>query len=174
MINNFKAALKLKNKITKGARGGEKEKKYFYIYFGDKAFYQFLNKIGLTNAKSKTIKSVLVPKKYFAHFLRGLHDGDGSFYTFWDKRWPNSFGYRITFASASLIFINWLKTTLWNFYNVKGYLHKGKGVYEIRYLKKDTVRLFEIIYKEHGPLFLQRKYDKIKNAIQFDINNKIG
>ena len=56
LIEKFKQSLSLKNHIGKAARGGTTEKKYFYINFGDKIFYQFLNSIGLTSAKSRTIK----------------------------------------------------------------------------------------------------------------------
>ena len=96
LIEKFKKSLGLSNKIGKYARGGETEKRYFCITFGDINFHSFLNSIGLTPAKSKTIKFVKIPKNYFADFLRGLFDGDGSFYTFRDKRWPNSFSFKLS------------------------------------------------------------------------------
>ena len=95
LIQKFKTAFKLNNKVTMSARSGEKAKRYFNVFFGDIIFYQFLNGIGITKAKSKTIKSVDIPVLYFADFLRGLFDGDGTFYTSWDKRWPNSFVFQM-------------------------------------------------------------------------------
>lgn len=172
LAQNFKKALNLSNEIGKAARGGEITKKYFIVRFGDKNFHQYLNTIGLTSAKSKTIQHVAVPKKYFADFLRGLYEGDGSFWTFWDKRWPNSFGYKLTFASASKNFIEWLEISLRKFYGVKGYMHNGKGVFEIRYVKGTSIKLFETMYYKPNLLLLKRKYDKIKNAIIFDKHNK--
>ena len=47
LIEKFKKSLYLNNKIGRYARGGETEKKYFCITFGDINFYNFLNKIGL-------------------------------------------------------------------------------------------------------------------------------
>lgn len=82
LMEKFKIALSLKNKIAPCGRGGEKEKKYFQLHFGDKIFYQYLNSIGLTARKSKTIQAVQVPNEFFADFLRGLFDGDGSFILF--------------------------------------------------------------------------------------------
>src|SRR3989344_2694216 len=164
MLINFKEALGLDNKITRYARGGEKEKRYFCLTFGDKIFYQFLNSIGVTSAKSKTIQAVAVPKKYFPAFLRGLFDGDGSFYTFQDKRWPDSHGYQMSFASASFEFINWIKSTLSSLYKVKGFIRKGDGVFNIRYVKRDSIILSQVMYKNitaNRGLFLRRKYDKI-------------
>ena len=124
LMEKFKQALSLKNAITKNARGGETEKRYLSISFGDVVFYKFLNKIGLTAAKSKTIQSVKVPDKFFRDFFRGVFDGDGTFYTFWDKRWPNSFVFKTSIASASIVFIHWLKGRLTKLYKVKGFIHK--------------------------------------------------
>lgn len=168
LVNNFKKALGLKNKIGKHHRGGETEKKYFYLQFGDKNFYSFLNQIGLTSAKSKTIKSVEIPDKYFADFLRGLFEGDGTFYSYRDKRWPNSFGFKMSWASASADFINWLKESLTSKYTVKGYLHKGVGVQNLEYVKGDSKKLYQIIYGKLPNLYLTRKYLKVKNAVLKD------
>ena len=168
LIGKFKEALKLTNAITKGARGGETEKKYFRIKFGDVIFYKFLNRIGLTSAKSKTIKSVMVPKKFFADFLRGLFDGDGTFYSFWDTRWPNSFVFKLSIASASLVFIRWLKRRLTELYGVKGYIHKGDGVFNLEYMKGDTRKLFQAMYYKEGLLYFSMKYTKMVNAFEKD------
>ena len=171
MMHNFKSALNLKNTIGKYDGGKEKtRKKYFYIHFGDKVFYHFLNTLGLTPAKSKTIKSVSIPNDYFSDFLRGLFDGDGTFYTFKDNRWPSSYGYQISFASASNDFIVWLKGRLTNFYGVKGFIRPGAGVYNLRYVKSDSIALFFAMYKkdDNPILFLRRKYDKISHVLSKD------
>jgi hypothetical protein len=86
MMNNFSAALGLKNIIGKHARGGEVEKKYFYINFKSKDLYNYLLTIGLTPAKSHLIQSIAVPDLFFVDFLRGIFDGDGTFYYSRDKR----------------------------------------------------------------------------------------
>src|SRR3989344_81038 len=169
MMENLKISLNLKNKISKYARGGEKEKRYYCVTFGDINFYKFLESIGLSSAKSKIIKSVEIPDKYFADFTRGLFDGDGSFYTYWDKRWPNSFGYKLSFASASPNFINWLKERLTNLYGVRGYFHKGSGVTNLEYVKGDSKKLYEVMYyKKTEILYLTRKYIKVKTALEKD------
>jgi intein/homing endonuclease len=168
LINNFKFALGLRNKNTKSARGGEKTKKYFNVYFRDINFYRFLNEIGLTPAKSKTIKQVMVPEKIFADFLRGLFDGDGTFYSFWDKRWSNSFVFQVSFASASFEFLNWLKNKLTELYGVRGFIRRGAGVFNLRYVKGDSRKLYFIMYREGDSLFLSRKYFKIRNVLEKD------
>lgn len=166
MVLNFKKALDLKNKITESARGGEKQKRYLNVFFGDVVFYRFLKKIGLKPAKSRTIKSVEVPDKYFSDFLRGVFDGDGTFYTFWDKRWSRAFGYQISFASASKDFITWLKGKLYALYQVKGFICNGKRVYNLRYVKGDSRTLYEKMYQKKNILYLKRKRFKIEKAFK--------
>lgn len=167
LVENFRQALAVKNKIST-VPVPARSTVHYSLQVGDKAFYRFLNGIGITNAKSKTIKSVAVPDDYFQDFLRGLFDGDGTFYTFWDKRWPKAFGYRIALASASHTFIIWLKDELWSRWGLNGVLHKGKGVYMLEYVKGDTRGLFEIMYYHPGLLSLKRKYDKMVAAFEKD------
>lgn len=168
LVEKFKIALAITNKIFRVARGGETFKKYYRVGLGDKVFYRFLNSIGLTSAKSKTIQSVSVPNEFFADFLRGLFDGDGTIYSYWDTRWPKSFCFKISFASASLNFTNWLKEKLTNLYGVKGILHKGKGVWNLEYTKGDSKILSTVMYCQANLLFLERKYLKVKEMLEQD------
>ena len=66
------------NKIGRKGRGGSDLKEYYVLQFGSKQFYAFLLKMGLTPAKSKTLRSVTVPTRYFSDFMRGCFDGDGN------------------------------------------------------------------------------------------------
>jgi hypothetical protein len=172
MINLFKKALQVKNKIGRNARGGEKEKKYFYTSFKSKQFYSFLQNIGITPVKSKTIQSVEIPNEFFADFVRGFFDGDGTFWTHWDKRWPNSYVYHVAFYSASKPFIEWLQNKMQILYQVKGLIKKGAGVYEIRYAKGDSRKIFQKMYYKDDLLFLSRKYSKMKGVLDFDAHLK--
>jgi len=170
LANNLKKALNLTNQIKRRSSKSLSRKDCFEIQFGDINFYRFLNKIGLTSAKSKVIKQVETPDKFFADFLRGVFEGDGSFYTFYDKRWKNSFVYQLSFASASLNFLKWLKHKLSDLYKTHGFFHKGKGIYELRYTKRDTQILFQKIYYSKNSLILNRKYTKIQKYILKDIS----
>ena len=168
LVETFRFALGVQNLIGKRARGGETEKKYSFITIGDKMFCRFLNTIGLFPKKSKTIQSVNVPERYFADFLRGAFDGDGTFYSFWDKRWPNSFGYQLAFSSASHEFTYWMKNKLTTLYGVKGAIHKGDGVLNLRYVKGGSRKLISAMYYHDRLLHLSRKYIKIQTILGKD------
>ncbi len=168
MMENFKRTLGISERVKRYARGGEILKKYFFVSFSDKAFHQYLNSIGLTASKSKTIQLVAVPDTYFGDFLRGLFDGDGSFYTFWDRRWPNSLGFKLSFASASPTFLTWLREKLTGLHGTKGYFHRGSGVVNLEYTKGDTRKLFEVMYHSGDILFFRQKYFKLKTALEQD------
>ncbi len=177
LVEKFKKALGISNKIGRSARGGETERKYFNVSFGDVLFFRFLNGIGIYPAKSQTIKSVDIPEDFFRDFVRGFFDGDGTFYTFWDKRWKSSFCYQASFASASLDFITWLKDAISGLYGLKGIVVKGDGVYNTRYFKGDTKKLFEAMYyfdNDQNILYLERKYRKMQEAFEFEKKKKLS
>ncbi|MEK7089200.1 MAG: LAGLIDADG family homing endonuclease, partial [Patescibacteria group bacterium] len=166
LVENLKIALKVKTKtgVAKSILG----KNHYYIIFTDAPLHDFLNSAGIHPRKSRTIKNVKVPNKFFRDFLRGLFDGDGTFYTFWDTRWPNSFGFQISFASASKDFIEWLKVKNSTLFGVKGFIRKGKAVYNLRYVKGDTRKLFKTMYYDKHLLFLTRKREKMVKSFKKD------
>jgi hypothetical protein len=109
LVKTFAKCLGLKNKIGKKASGFTGRKKYFYIQFGDINFYKWCLNLGLMPNKSKRLKGLKIPDKFFFDFLRGCFDGDGSIYAYWDPRWHSSYMFYIQFCSASLYFIKWLR-----------------------------------------------------------------
>lgn len=168
IVELFGKALGIRNKWSRHARGGKPRIEYYYLTFKSRQFYDFLLDIGITPAKSKTIKAVDVPDEFFPDFLRGVCDGDGTFWTHWDTRWSNSFVFHLALYSASEVFIRWIHQRLHSIYGTNGHIKKGAGVYEIRYAKGDSKKLFEIMYYNHDIMFLSRKYHKIKEALDFD------
>jgi len=168
LIDKFRESIALKKEPYRSGRGGTTKKNYWTVQFKSRNFHDFLVSIGVTPKKSKTIKAVQVPNSYFADFLRGLFDGDGTFWTTWDKRWPRSFVYYLGFSTASPSFVRWLKKRIADQFKVKGYIHNGDGVFTIRYVKGDSRKLFKAMYYRKGLLYLSRKYLKIKKAIDYD------
>ncbi len=167
-MENFKRALNIE--ITIGKKK-YKNKHAYRIQIGDVLFYQFLESIGLTQAKSKTIRCVNVPKKYFFDFLRGCFDGDGSFYSYYDPRWKNSFMAYLAFASASTDFIDWIRKELQEKVGVVGHISHAKNhsTHQLRYAKKESLEIIKKMYYNGRVICLSRKRKKIEEAFKNEL-----
>ena len=164
---NFIQALGIKNTIGKKSSARSEEKKYFTVQFGDVLFYDFLVSIGITPAKSKTIGGVAIPGRYFFDFLRGVFDGDGYSYSYFDPRWKSSFVFYICFCSASSDFIEWIKSELSDRLGIKGHTThtRRNSCIQLKYGKKEGVKIVAEFYKKRGAIFLPRKRLKIKKML---------
>ncbi len=170
----FVKTLAIKNKIGRKASGTVKEKRYFNIQFGDVNFYSFLQKIGLTVNKSKTLGAIKIPNKYFFDFLRGSFDGDGCFYSYWDPRWKSSFMFYTEFISASLEHVLWLQKEIKTHLGISGHISRGGSsiCYQLRYAKKESIKLLAKIYYKKNLPTLERKRVKAYNALVVDRKSK--
>ena len=165
-IQTFARILNLKNKIGSKRSSYNPLGKYYQIQFGDVKLYRFLQSIGLTPNKTKTLGSLKIPDKYFADFLRGHLDGDGCTYSYWDSRWKSSFMLYTTFVSASLTHLEWIKDTIKNLYEIEGKIKfSGKSTYQLVYAKNASVKLLAIMYYSSHISCLKRKYSKILKAL---------
>ncbi len=168
LIQLFKRCLQLSNMIGRKAREREKVKRYYVLQFGDVFFYQFLNSIGLFPNKSKILASIKIPQKYFFHFLRGHFDGDGTFYSYFDPRWKSSFLLYTVFISASKKHIDWLRQELQKRVGIKGHISKAKtnSAYQLKYAKRESLKLLPKMYYDSDTLCLFRKREKIMIALR--------
>jgi len=160
MVLVFKKCLGIKNKIGRKSRGGSKEKKYFQVQFGDKNFYNFLVSIGLTQAKSKILASLKIPNRYFADFLRGCIDGDGSIHITKhpESQYPQL---QTRLSSASPLFLDWVKGEISRHINPEGgwiEKKKNKNIEVLVYAKSDSIKLLNFIYYSRRIPYLRRKY----------------
>lgn len=152
-IETFADILHLNNKIGLKRSSFNPNGTYYQIQFGNIKFYEFLLKIGLTQNKTKTLSSLMIPDTYFADFLRGHLDGDGYTFSYWDKRWENSFMLYTGFISASKSHLDWLNEQIKNLYRIEGRIkYAGKSVYHLIFAKK-------------GSICLSRKRFKIERAL---------
>lgn len=163
MVDNFLQALSLKKHIGRKGSGSTTGKKYFVVQLGDVRFYNFLCSIGLSTNKSKTLGEIRVPSKYFLDFLRGHFDGDGSFYSYYDRRWKSSLMFYTTFVSASRRHIMWLRKEITERLGVKGHITVS-SVYQLKYAKAETIKVVKGLYKKDC-LCLGRKYTKIMSVL---------
>ena len=160
-LENFRRCLGVELKITKKHAGG---REYLRIQFKNVLFYNFLLSIGLTPAKSKTLGALKIPDEFFFHFLRGVFDGDGSTYSYWDPRWKSSFMFYLSFVSASMAFVRWLRGTIERFLSVRGHVTSAKKnvCYQLKYAKSDSLKILRRMYRDAPKgAYLSRKRLKI-------------
>jgi len=133
------------------------------IQFSDVALYRFLMQAGLRPAKSKTLGALQIPAKYFYSFLRGHFDGDGYFYSYWDKRWKNSFMYYLAFTSASPNHLRWLREKLQTLLGVHGHITKAKkqSAEQLKYAKREAAIILHKMYPNARVTCLTRKRLKV-------------
>lgn len=164
-IMNLKKCLGITNKISKHV-SGTSGSDGFHIQFGDVVFYKFLVGLGIHPNKSKTIQDIAIPKNYFFDFLRGHFDGDGSFYSYFDKRWRSSFMFYLTFVSASKNHISWIQDEICNRLEIRGHITKARSssVYQLKYAKADSLKLLPKLYYDSHVVCLSRKRNKIEKA----------
>ena len=163
---NFMYCLGIKVKIghkTSGFTGKMRPR----IQFGDVNFYRFLLGIGFMPAKTKIISSLLIPRTYLFDFLRGHLDGDGTFYSYWDPRWKSSFMFYLVFISASKKHIQWIRNILFDILRIKGHITRDpkKSTFQLKYAKKESLKLLRKIYYSDEVVCLRRKKLKIKKAL---------
>ncbi|MDD4358732.1 MAG: LAGLIDADG family homing endonuclease [Candidatus Pacebacteria bacterium] len=61
--------------------------------------------------------------------------------------------------------LEWIREELYCRIKIKGSLTKGSREYCLRFAKSETLKLFYKMYYDNNLFFLQRKYVKIKDAI---------
>ncbi len=171
-LENFCKAIGRDINITTKTSG--KRDTYYRVQFSDVAFYDFLLGCGLTPNKSLSIGGLEMPERYYSHFLRGVFDGDGTTYGYYDLRWRSSFLYYVSFAGASLDFIKYLCDMNAKALNTLGRsITKGNRVFSLQYAKRDAYRLYRGMYLDAGDLFLARKRTKLEDFIKQDKNGTI-
>jgi hypothetical protein len=137
------------------------------VQFSDVGLYHFLEDIGLTPNKTKTVGEIKVPDEYFFDFLRGHHDGDGAFYSYYDPRWKSSFMYYLIFLSASKAHVLWIQNKLEIHLGVKGHITTSRSscVVQLKYAKRESLVVLRKMYPNKDVVCLSRKRLKIERAL---------
>ena len=166
LVIQFRECLGLKNKIGRKTRAREKAKKYYHIQFGDKNFYEFLLSIGIMPAKSKKLRNIKIADRYFADFLRGCVDGDGSIGSF---QHPESkyLQIRIKITSASPPFLSWLHKKIKRNFSIQGgWIGAERGAWSLAFATADTLAILRAIYYSRDVPCLKRKEQIAKRFLR--------
>ena len=167
LLDLFKKSFGLHTKISYKISGTSGQQ-CPHIQWGDVVLYRFFLSIGITPKKSLTIGKIVVPEKYFFDFLRGVIDGDGSFYSYYDPRWRSSFMFYLSIASGSPRFLRWIRAELKSKIGVRGHVTKSsKGITEqLKYAKTEASKIVKKMYYSSRVPCLTRKRVKIFAALK--------
>ncbi len=136
--------------------------------------HKWFMSIGLTPNKSHTIGALDVPDQFFFDFFRGVWDGDGCIYSYFDPRWKSSFMYYISIASSSRQFLEWLQCKTLSLVKVKGSITKGtRDTLQLKFAKREACIIFDNMFHQSGLPHLSRKFAKAQEIFRIDkANNK--
>jgi hypothetical protein len=165
LLESLRACLGLRNRIFmyKTDRSS-----IYRLQWGDRVFYDWLLSIGLTPAKSLTLGPLRVPDDYFADFVRGCIDGDGSVLVYTDRyhtakkeRYIYERLY-VSLVSASQPFIEWVQRSVLRLGAVAGSIGVShpKGhhpIWKLRYAKAESIRILRWMYYSPTVPCLARK-----------------
>lgn len=167
LLRIFKKCFGLKTQIAYKISGSSGQR-CPHVQFSDVTLYIFFLSIGITPKKSLTISRVDVPKRLFFDFLRGVVDGDGSFYSYYDPRWRSSFMFYLTVASASPKFLIWIRSELHNRLGVRGHITRDKQgtTQQLKYAKAEAFKIIKKMYYSSRVPSLARKRIKIHKALK--------
>ena len=168
LLETVRACLGLRTEMSpvKGGYGTT----CYRVQWSDRRFYRWLLGIGLTPAKSLTLGPLDIPDEYFADFLRGCIDGDGSIVTYVDRyNTPKSPAYVYTrlfvsIVSASPRFVEWMQTRIQSLRGLSGSLmiRRSAGrrdMWCLRYAKRESLAVLRWIYYAPELASLGRKRD---------------
>ena len=149
-------------------KNGSYRKTITRVQVGDVTLYRFLLSIGLMPNKTKILGEIAVPDKYFIDFVRGVFDGDGCSYSYYDSVFKNSFRFYISFASASPRFLSWFQAELFATLGIKGCIDDSRrfSCLQLRYSKREAIKLSHGMYYRDGLPHLRRKYLKIMKSMR--------
>lgn len=168
-LENIKKKLGITSKITRKARGSEKNKIYSVLQIGGVSNYRFLNSIGMFSRKTWNMGPLKIPDGYFLDFLRGVIDGDGCIYS-WKHSTNNHMQWSLRISGAAPDFISWLKEMIEMRLLIRGKLHIQKykarsTMYIIKFGKLATQKIVRIAYYDEC-FCLERKLIKARECLQ--------
>jgi len=131
---------------------------WYQIKLSDRAFRGFLEEVGLTSTKSKTLGPLQIPDPVFPDFLRGVLDGDGSWYV--AESWSGRYRYlRVELCSAGLNFIEWIASKIAQLCGLQGHLQKKRSreAYSLLFIGVKALELGDYVFYSNDVLALPRK-----------------
>lgn len=137
----------------------------------DPTIFHDLDKLGITERKSLTLKPPTIPRKLVRHFIRGYFDGDGSVSLRTNPIYKSPLN--ASFYTASIHMAEFLQSHLLPIlgYSYRGHVNKYtsghlNSYYVLHLGHKACTILFAYLYKD-TTLFLERKYNKFIKGMSY-------
>lgn len=163
LLEGIKKAVESEHTIGVRTKKGSTTKSY-RLQIGSIEMCDDLRKLGFFERKTKSLVVPHVPSKYLSHFVRGYFDGDGHVWMGQVHKGRNtkSLTIQTVFTSASMQFLEVLKSRLADVGIPGGVIRKGKGeYYRLTYSVQGTLNLYNFMYNHtylgDKTLFLSRK-----------------
>ena len=155
-----------------GTRTGRTGNLHYVTQFGDTAFYEWLEGVGLMPRKSLTLGGIDVPDQFLFPMLRGLFEGDGHISNFVHvptrRKHPN---YRyerlwLFFNSASRPHLEWIAQRVSSVAALTGRIEKRQpragerrhDFFRLKYGKHASIALLAAMYPNADVPKLERKW----------------
>lgn len=175
LLERFREILKsdteIKERITKIR---DKSYEQYHLDIWSKNITKEFAKYNIFSSKTFCLgRFDFIPQEYEISFIRGFFDGDGCVYRAKPKKEINKNrtvpGIIVTFGCADKTTLEYLVEILNKYGLIKVNIHEkdlnsGNKFYNISYSTINSLKFFNIIYKD-ASLFLQRKYDKFIEII---------
>lgn len=163
LLEQIKKTVGSEHKISTRIGTGN-ERILYRLQIGSIEMCDDLRKLGLRERKTKSLVVPNVPDEYFADFVRGYFDGDGSVWVglIHKKRITKLLVIRVILTSCSKGFLEILKSRLEQNQIISGVLRREKENYcRLTYSVHGSLKLYEFMYnhkvKDFGCLCLNRK-----------------
>lgn len=157
LVEHVKRGFARQNRIGRKSRAAGDIKRYHCIQVGSVELYRWLCGLGLTPRKSLTLGALKIPDGFFADFLRGHLDGDGTIMSYHDPVFSNSVRLYVRFNSASQAHLDWLQTTVSRLWSLRGYQATATREFRLNYAKRESIKLLNQMYYSPEVSCLVRK-----------------
>lgn len=119
------------------------------------------------NKTNSDIFPIINDDNMFLHFLRGYIDGDGSYVIDSKNR------YIISIQGNNKKCFEFISNKLLTSFNINSYITKDKTCWKFNIRKKDDVlKLIDLMF-DNSNIYLDRKYDKVKDMKKAVFNRNI-
>lgn len=171
LLANVKAVLGSNHKIGKRMYKTSKRSTSYQLQLGSREMFDDLLRIGMTPAKSLTLRLPQIPNTYCRDFVRGYFDGDGCVYFAFlkcaDRKRPRPV-FQSIFTCGSRLFLEELLSLLKQHGISRGTIRNKRHGFDILLSHRDSLALFHLMYDTVPAtgLFLPRKYKIFRKAIK--------